>query len=86
MIAKISALRWGLSSAVLVNLPGLLQLSSSGCSGLCGSCGAGCAIAGLTAGGFLTLTRFYKSLRARVPIAGKPGAAAPPPSAISPRA
>ena len=65
MIAKISTLRWGLSSALLVNLPGLLQLSASTCTGLCGACGGGCAIAGLTAGGFFAATRFYKILRVR---------------------
>jgi len=61
MMSKSSTLTLGAGSAALVNLPSILNLPVSSCSGICGSCGGGCAIVGLTVAGFLITNCFYKT-------------------------
>jgi len=63
MMSKSSTLTWGTGSAVLVNVQSILNIPINNCSGICGSCGGGCAIVGLTIAGFLVTNYFYKSCR-----------------------
>lgn len=63
MKVKSSTLGWGLGSAVSVNLPSILQTPMISCTGICGSCGGGCAIVGLIMGGVLVVNCVYKTCR-----------------------
>lgn len=59
MKEKFESLGLGLSAATIAMVPNLLQNISVACTGICGSCGGGCAgmILGMGAGGLIFITK-----------------------------
>jgi|GEM_PF-1135982 len=60
MKAKLKSLGLGLSATTISALPSLLLGTSAACTGICGSCGGGCAglIVGMGAAGLIFFNRW----------------------------